>query len=103
MLLVSLRIYGASSLKDRRQVVRSLLETVKNRQNFSVADLGPNDVWEKADLAFSCVGSAHLEVEQRVEQLLTWIEKREESGDFELIETRREIICYDDIQNRATE
>jgi uncharacterized protein YlxP (DUF503 family) len=99
----SIRIYGASSLKDRRQVVRSLLERARNRCNASAADLGPDGIWDRADLAFSCAGSSHQEMEARMDQLLSFVERNEEAGEFEVLSASREVLSYDDIQNRKAE
>ncbi|MDR1019395.1 MAG: DUF503 domain-containing protein [Synergistaceae bacterium] len=98
----SIRIYGAASLKDRRHVVRSLLERARNRFNASAADLGP-DAWDRADLAFACAGSSHQEMTQRIDQLFSFMEKREEEGEFEVMSASREVFSYGDIQNRASE
>jgi uncharacterized protein YlxP (DUF503 family) len=98
----SIRIYGASSLKDRRHVVKSLLERGRNRFNVSATDLGPG-VWDKADLAYSCAGSSHQEMEQRMDQLFSFMEKNEEDGEFELTNVSKEVFSYGDLQDRAAE
>jgi len=100
--IFSIRIYEASSLKDRRQVVRSLLERARNRCNASATDLGPAS-WDRADLAFSCAGSSHQEMEQRMDQLFSFIAKNEEGGEFEVLNSSREVFSYGDIQDRAAE
>ena len=50
-----------------------------------------------AGIAVSCVGSSHQEVEQRVDQILSFVEKNEEDGEFELLEIRQEVFAYGDI------
>ncbi|MDR3322227.1 MAG: DUF503 domain-containing protein [Synergistaceae bacterium] len=98
----SIRIYAASSLKDRRQVVRSLIDRGRARCNASAADLGP-DAWDRADLAFSAVSSSRQEMEQRMDQLLSMIVNNENGGDFEVLSASREVFSYDDIQDRTAE
>ncbi|MDR3254364.1 MAG: DUF503 domain-containing protein [Synergistaceae bacterium] len=100
--IVSIKILGSSSLKDRRQVVRSLTERARFRCGVSAADLGP-DAWDRADLAFSAIGSSHQEMEARMNQLLFMIEKNEDGGDFEVLGVSQEVFSYGDIQDRATE
>lgn len=97
MVVFSMRLYGAGSLKDRRHVVRSLIDRLKRHFNSSVADLSPDGVWDMASIAVSCVGSSHQEMEQRVDQILSFMEKNEEDGEFELLDTRREVFAYGDI------
>jgi uncharacterized protein YlxP (DUF503 family) len=98
----SISIYGSASLKDRRHVVKSLLERARNRCNASAADLGP-DAWDRADLAFACAGSSHQEMAQRMDQLFSFMEKREEEGEFEVTSASREVFSYGDLQSRAAE
>jgi uncharacterized protein YlxP (DUF503 family) len=97
--LFSLKVYGAGSLKDRRQVVRSLFERLKRHFNASVADLGPKDSWGAVDMAISCIGSSHQEMESRIDQVFAFMEKNEEDGEFEILAAHREVFVYGDLQN----
>ena len=47
---LELRIEGAHSLKDRRQVLRSLKDRLRNSFNVSVAELDPSELWQSATL-----------------------------------------------------
>ncbi|MDR1471483.1 MAG: DUF503 domain-containing protein [Synergistaceae bacterium] len=96
VVLLSARISAASSLKDRRQVVRSLLDRIKKRFNASLADLGPEGSWDRADIAAACVGSDGSEMERRVERMCSFMEKGEEDGEFEILDLRREVFPYGD-------
>ncbi len=49
-LTLELRIEGAHSLKDKRQVVRSLKDRLRNSFNVSVAELDATDLWQRATL-----------------------------------------------------
>lgn len=49
-LTLEIRIEHAHSLKDKRQVLRSLKDKLRNRFNISVAELDPNDQWQRATL-----------------------------------------------------
>ncbi len=51
-----LEVYGAQSLKEKRSVVRSLKERLRNRFNLSVAETGFNDLWQRAEIT-ACVVS----------------------------------------------
>ncbi|MEO6654103.1 MAG: DUF503 domain-containing protein [Ilumatobacteraceae bacterium] len=54
---VEIRIPAAQSLKDRRQVVRSLLDGAQQRFHVSVAEIGGQDTWQRATLGFAVVAS----------------------------------------------
>jgi hypothetical protein len=49
-LTLELRIEGAQSLKDKRQVLRSLKDKLRNGFNVAVAELDANDLWQRATL-----------------------------------------------------
>lgn len=54
---VEIRIPDSHSLKDRRQVVRSLLDGAHQRFHVSVAEVGGQDTWQRATLGFAVVAS----------------------------------------------
>jgi uncharacterized protein YlxP (DUF503 family) len=73
---VELRIEMARSLKDRRQVVRSLKETIRHGFNVSVAELDESVTWQSATLGVVAVSGSRdyltgqmQQVEQAVERL----------------------------------
>jgi uncharacterized protein len=49
-LTLELRIEGAHSLKDKRQVLRSLKDRLRARFNVAVAELDHTDLWQRATL-----------------------------------------------------
>ena len=51
ILQLELTIPSANSLKDKRQVLRSLKDRIRRSFNVSVAEVGENDQWRSAVLA----------------------------------------------------
>ena len=49
-LTLELRIEGAHSLKDKRQVLRSVKDRLRNSFNVSVAEIDSTDLWQRATL-----------------------------------------------------
>ena len=49
-LTIELRIEGAHSLKDKRQVTRSLKDRLRGSFNVSVAELEPSPLWNHATI-----------------------------------------------------
>jgi len=49
-LTLELRIEAAHSLKDKRQVLRSLKDRLRNSFNISVAEIEVTDLWQRATL-----------------------------------------------------
>ena len=50
LLTLELRIEGAHSLKDKRQVLRSMKDRLRARFNVAVAELDHTDLWQRATL-----------------------------------------------------
>ena len=48
--IVEIRIHGSHSLKQKRGVVRSITQRVRNRFNLSIAEVGGQDTWQRAAL-----------------------------------------------------
>lgn len=58
MLTLELRIEGAHSLKDKRQVLRSLKDKLRGSFNVSVAELEQSDLWQRATLGVVSISSS---------------------------------------------
>ena len=52
-----LSIPGSDSLKDKRQVVKSVLSVIRNKFNVSAAEVDHLDSHKRADLAFAFVSN----------------------------------------------
>lgn len=57
VLHLDLALPESRSLKDRRRVINSLKERIRNRFNASVAELGDPDIWKSARLAVCVIGN----------------------------------------------
>ena len=56
----------ARSLKNKRTVLKSLKDRIRNKMNVSVAEVGEQDEWRFAKLAFVTVASEHTVVQKRL-------------------------------------
>jgi uncharacterized protein YlxP (DUF503 family) len=66
---VSISIPESQSLKDKRSVLRSLKDRIRNTMNVSVAEVGKQDAWKFADLAFVTVAAESTVVQKRISEL----------------------------------
>ncbi|HUS80866.1 MAG TPA: DUF503 domain-containing protein [Armatimonadota bacterium] len=74
VLTADLFIADALTLKDRRRVVKSLLDRLTNRHNVSAADLGPDQRPHNATLAVSAVANDAAHVHRVLDAALRMIE-----------------------------
>ena len=49
-LTIEVHVEGAKSLKDKRQVVRSLKDRLRAHFNVAVSELDHNDLWQRATI-----------------------------------------------------
>ena len=75
VLTLLLQVHGSQSLKEKRQVVRSLKERLRSRFNISIAEVGGQDSWQRAEVGVAVVA---LDA-RRAEDLLRKVE--EEAAD----------------------
>ena len=55
ILRADLHIVGAGSLKEKRRVLRSLKDRLFSRFNVSVAEVGSQDLWQRAEIGVALV------------------------------------------------
>lgn len=75
--VVSLYVQDAQSLKDKRRVVKSLIDRVRHRFNASVAEVDDQDLWQSARLAIAVVGSDSSSVARQLQSITEFIEEQE--------------------------
>ena len=57
-LTLEIRIEGAHSLKDKRQVVRSVKDGLRNRFNVAVAEIEASDAWQRATIGIVSISDS---------------------------------------------
>jgi uncharacterized protein YlxP (DUF503 family) len=65
----TISIPEARSLKDKRSVLRSLKDRFINRMNVSVAEVGLQDVWKSAEMAFVTVAAESEVAQKRIAEI----------------------------------
>jgi uncharacterized protein len=73
----SLELYipEANSLKDKRSVVKSMLEGMRHRFNVSASEVEHNDVWRRATVGIACVSNSQTFVDQVLNKIVDWVEQ----------------------------
>jgi len=80
VLAIDLRMPAAHSLKEKRGLLRPLVDGLRQRFQLSVAEIGDQDKWQRAQLAVAVVaGSAGhvVDVVEEVERFV-WSDPRVE-------------------------
>ncbi|MEW6031505.1 MAG: DUF503 domain-containing protein [Bacillota bacterium] len=88
-LVLRLRLPGSRSLKDKRQVLRSLCDRMRNRYGVSVAEIADAERHQTATLGIACVSGTEGVCRRLLDDLVRWAEAG--AGEFEVVEATIEL------------
>src|SRR5437870_5668064 len=92
VLRLTLYIHGAASLKDKRQVLRKVTDRLRSRFNVSVAEVGDNDIWQKAIIGIAAVANDHSFVNEVLDKCA-----RDAGQIAEIVNREMEIETYSEM------
>ena len=77
------------SLKDKRQVVRSIIERLQNRYNISIAETGHQDVQRRTEIGLAAVSNESYHLEKMIGNIINFIEQ---DGRVQVLNINKEIF-----------
>ena len=86
---VELFIADSQSLKDKRQVLLSLKDRLRQKFNLSIAEIEAQDLWQKAVPALACVANDSRHVNQVLDQALNLVRSQTV---VEIVQSRIELL-----------
>jgi uncharacterized protein YlxP (DUF503 family) len=87
---IMLHLPESASLKDKRQVSRSISARIRNSFNVAVAEVEDHELWQRLTLAVCCVSTDSAHANEMVSKVVEFIE--ETRRDLELLDYETEII-----------
>ena len=70
LLTLELHIAEAQSLKDKRQILRSLKDRLRNQFNVAVAELDFEDMWQRSVVGVVTLSNEEHHVEEALQKVL---------------------------------
>jgi len=86
---IKLRLHGCRSLKEKRKVVQSMIKRLQNRYYAAVAEIGKNDVYQRAEIGFAVVANSSKLVNATLDKM---IDSAEDLQLAEIVDSEIEII-----------
>jgi len=71
---LDLLIHESQSLKEKRRMVKQIIDRVKHRFNVSIAEVGNNDLWQSAQLGLCLVSNDRRFTNSSLDTILDFIE-----------------------------
>lgn len=75
LLTLELHLPAAQNLKDKRSIVRPILEDLRRRWNVSAAECGERDLWQRATIAVASVNTEQPELHATLEAIARHVER----------------------------
>jgi uncharacterized protein len=72
--VIDLYIPEANSLKDKRSVLKGMLDGMRTRFHVSAAEVEHMDVWRRATVGVACVSNSQTFVDQVLNKVVDWVE-----------------------------
>lgn len=97
---ITLFIAGSHSLKEKRMVIRRVKDLVRQKFNVSIAEVGANDLWQKAVLGITLCGNDGRFVESALDEVLGFVRgKAEVTGEERELQTFNETPLGQDLRH----
>lgn len=61
---LELRLPSCSSLKEKRQIIKSIKDRTCSRFNISIAEINHHDLWQRATLGIACVSQTSYQAKK---------------------------------------
>jgi len=81
----------AHSLKEKRMVLRRVKDRAQQKFNLAIAEVGDNDLWQRAVLGMAVVGNGRRFVESALDEIIRFVR-----GEVEVSNVEREIQTFGD-------
>ncbi len=87
---LQLRMPENGSLKDKRQIIRSVTDCVRGRFNVSIGEVEDNDTWRLATLGIACVSNDPRHADEMLSNVVRFIQDLR--LDAEVVDIQTEVI-----------
>lgn len=91
-LVLELRIEHAHSLKDKRQVVRSMKDKLRHSFNIAIAETDENDLWQCATLGAVSISSSRDYLEGLMNKVEAAAERIASDAGADLVDSYLEFL-----------
>jgi uncharacterized protein YlxP (DUF503 family) len=72
---ITLHLPDSHSLKEKRQIIKSIIARVRNQFEIAIAEVDENDRWQIAVLGVSCVSNSSQVASELLERVRRFIEE----------------------------
>jgi uncharacterized protein YlxP (DUF503 family) len=89
-------IPAAQSLKDKRQVLRSVIGTVQRKHHVAIAEVGHQELWQRAAIGVSCVAESMSHCRKVLQEVEKAVGRAAIDG-AEIVERFIDVVALEDL------
>jgi uncharacterized protein YlxP (DUF503 family) len=72
---LDLHVPNCQSLKEKRRIIKSIKERLKNRYNVSVCEFGDLSLWQRTQLGIVTCGNERTIVDSTIKTVINFLER----------------------------
>jgi uncharacterized protein len=91
-----LHIPHSASLKEKRAVLRPVVERMRNKLHVSIAEVDHQDLWQRAAIGVSCVSSSAAQCRKVIQEVEKFLGRAALEG-AEVTERSIKVFRMDDV------
>lgn len=91
---VELHLPHSTSLKDKRQIIQSIVARIRKRYSVSISEVKHHDLWQRSDLGFAAVCNTFGETEAISTAIHDTLLQHE--NDCQVIAFKDQVVHWDD-------
>ena len=89
LLTLKLHLPESENLKQKRSVLKSLMDRLKNRFNVSVAEVEDRDLWQSTVIVFAHVNTDKKHADSTLSSILNLVESE---NDLQVVDVQTEFL-----------
>lgn len=89
ILELEIKLFSSDSLKDKRRIIKSLIDRIRNNFNVSVSEIRHQDLWQRAGLGITLLTTEGKFAQSILSKIIDFIKKDKK---ISLIDSRMEIM-----------
>jgi len=86
---IEIYIYDSNCLKDKRRILKSIIDKLKNKYNISIAETYYNEKWNRSVITLAAVSNSNYHLEKTITNVLKTFE-----NDSRIEVLKKEIFRY---------
>ncbi len=89
ILVLELKLYESFSLKEKRKVLKALIERARRNFNISIAEVDHNDIHNYATIGITCVSNSRRFLDSVLDKFLEFCQS---NFNIEIVNARRDFL-----------